>query len=242
MEQNILKNNTNSSPTSDNIEQRITSMLEDVLKGDSSDEDLKKKNNKVNPKNSNDNGKPMICLNDVPVSEDIYVINENIDFNFFRRNNNNFKNDPKKITNNIEIKINPSNDYIPKNVNLQMNNLSLNNPNNLSVSNKNNNANFLQMQKPQNQKMNKNTLNFGNTNNLGNSNTLNFNGVGNFNMSPNMEKRKDKNLANYKNMGVNITNFKEKNLTLNNPNNLNTLSIPSISNKNTLIAPVSFLI
>ncbi len=245
MEQNNLEIPKNTLLHSDNMEQRITSMLEDILKGDSSDEDIKKNNTKLNsnPKFSDKNIKPMICLNDIPVSEDIYVIKDSYDFNLLKGNNS--KIEPKKNTNSLDIKINPSNYYLPKNVNLQVNNMNLpnhKNKDNLNISDKNKNSNFLQMiAKPQNQIVNKNTLNFGNnTNNSVNSNSLNFNNTVNFNLSPHMEKRKENNLTNYINNGINITNYKEKNLSLMNTNNSNTISIPAVTNKSNMVIPVIF--
>lgn len=220
------KNNSNPS-TPDNMEQRITSMLEDVLKGDSSDEDLKKKMN-TNPKKSSDNFKPMICLNDMPVSEDIYVIKDPNDFNFFGNNNNNningnIVNGKRQIkkNNTLDLRVNTNNCFLPKN--MKNNNLAINTNNGV-------------MQKQsQNLKLNPNS-------NLGNNNTLNFNGLGSFNLSPNMEKRKDKNLANYKSMGINATNLKENNLNAGSANTMNGFVVPGIVNKNNLNIPVNLII
>ena len=218
---NNNNNDDNYNPsTPDNIEQRITSMLEDVLKGDSSDEELKKKMSK-NPKQSANNFKPMICLNDMPVSEDIYVIKDPNEFNFFGNNSNKNFNNKKLIkkNNTLDFSVNSNNAFFPKN--LKNNNLDINN-------------NVEQMPKQsQNLKLKAN-LNLGNS--IGNNNTLSFNGLGgNFNLSPHMEKRKDKNLA----IGLNATHLKENNLGLGNSNTLNNFFVPGIANKNTLSIPVN---
>ena len=110
---------SNKSP--DNLEQRITSMLEDVLKGDSSDDDLKNNNNSnKNGHYKKDNFKPMICLNDIPVTEDMYVIECN---EIPCRKNNNTKK-PVKKSNTLDINVNSSkeNFFNPsKNLNMNLN-------------------------------------------------------------------------------------------------------------------------
>lgn len=123
-------NNSYKSP--DNLEQRITSMLEDVLKGDSSDDDLKNNNNSnKNGHYKKDNFKPMICLNDIPVTEDMYVIECNeIPY---RKNINTKK--PVKKSNTLDINVNSTkeNFFNPsKNLNMNLNfgnNLNFNNGN-----------------------------------------------------------------------------------------------------------------
>jgi len=218
MEHNIFENKHINTSNQDNIEQRITLMLEDVLKGDSSDEELKARINNDNLKQSSENKKPLVCLYNIPVSEDIYVIRDPSVVNAFEINNS--KRVVKK-SNTLEIKINSTSDYIPKDS--HNNNLKLN-PNN----------NSQHHQKQNQQKINQN-LNF--SNNF-NNNTLNFNGMGNINLSPNMEKRKDKNLLNYKNLGINANYLNDKNFNNGNINNFTNLPIPAISNKNSMKIPV----
>lgn len=213
MEQEVDQINKNilsiDSPNPDNIEQRITSMLEDVLKGDSSDEDLK---NKViiNKKQPPNNFKPLICLNDMPVPEDIYVIEDPKDFTLFSKNpiTATSKKNIRK-NNNLDFRINDNINFLPKNI--SKNNLSLNN----------NNGTML---KPS-QNLKTNNLNITN-----NTNTLNFNGMGNFNLSPSLEKRTDKN-------NVRST-FNNKNVTMRYSNESNLLSFNEMSSKNSLNIPV----
>lgn len=181
MDSNEEKHTNTQTTNPDNIEQRITSMLEYVLKGDSSDEE----SNVLNKKHMNkDNVKPTICLNNVPVSDDIYVIEEPSDFSF---PGNIFKKIAPKKNNTLEILVKSPNEGNTRQQNF----------------------------KPGQVNKNLNSLNFANNNSLG------FNNVGgNFPLSPHMEMRKDKNLANYKNLNP---------LNLNSPTALN---IPNKDNNN----------
>lgn len=133
MDPNEEKNvNTTSIP--DYIEQRITSMLEYVLKGDSSDEE----SNTINKtKMSKDDVKPTICLNNVPVSDDIYVIGEPSDFSLPE---NMFRKIPPKKSNTLEISANNLNKGNSRQDNLKPG-LGNKNFNNLNFAN-NNSLNF----------------------------------------------------------------------------------------------------
>jgi len=226
MHQPNYKHNNPSVP--DNIEQRITSMLEDVLKCDSSDEELKNTITLNNPQQVSF-VKPLIRLNDMPVPEDIYVINDPNEINFFRNNsssnnniiNNNSKRTIKKKNNSILlVDSNSNNSFMPKNMHCS-NNLAINS----IIGN-------MPKQSQQILSIGSNLNNIGN--NLVNSNTLSFNGLGNFNLSPQMEKRtKDKNSR------LNVNNIKENNLIIGNNKALNTFPMHGITNKNNLSIPVN---